>query len=423
MPDRRYRRSRRTSQYYSYGGKFNWRNLNWLKIGVTALVLAAVIFGIVMLVRVFTKKDEIVPGSVVGSPTDMTTAPVSLTPAASNTPLPGTSEAYPLDLSQSSTLVVSQEKNINQPAIHGNEMIFSAGTGSLKLPLLRKLYLYDLEAGTETMLAESNVKDGELYDTLINENYIIWLDTNQSGTNQIYSYKRYPEEDEEQIRLLRECGFAMPKLRLFGDYLIWTEQNAEKEERLYMVYLLTGENVALPSYTESILGQESTYAVSAPDIHGNVVIWAAPDETQSDAQRVMGEKSTIFVCDLDQLINDDYSPEPWHAGMYVHEPITNGKAWAWIDRNKGPDASLWVKYGDEVTKVSTHTTSYCFGDGMLVYAKEKTIWVYFYETGMYGRITPPDEPGILPIATGRKVVWYDKSGESDYDQLKIVYIP
>lgn len=421
---RSYKHNRRTARYYGQKQTITLQDINWVSVGIAVLVLAALVTGIVLLVRSCSNQAK--PASL-STPTDAQTAQTSPEPSFTpglSTPLPGSSEQYPLDLSQTSTLVISQEKNINMPSIFGNEMVFSAGTGSLRLPLLKKLYLYDLESGTETLVAEAQVKNGEIYDTLINENYIAWLDTNQNGTNQIYYYKRFPEEGEEPLQLVKECEYAMPKLRLYGDYLLWTEQNADKEERLYMVHLVSGENVALPSYTESIIGQESTYGVSAPDVHGNIVIWAAPDESQSEAERVMGEKSTIYVCDLDQLSDDDYQPEPWNAGMYVHEPITNGKAWAWIDRNKAPDSSLWVKYGDEVVKVSSGVTNYCFGDGMLVYGKESAVWVYFYETGMYGRITPENEPGILPIATGRKVVWFDLSEESaDKDQLKIVYVP
>lgn len=427
---------RMSATRYLRGSSMGRRSLNWVTIAITAAVALALIAGGILLFLKLRNPSNGEPALVSQTQSGATLDATPTLSSASTTPdVPaGSSEQYPLDLSQDAEKVVAPGNSINIPCIYENDMVFSAGSGSVDdTAILTKLYQYNLvNGGDAELLYESTIKNGEIFDTLINGEYVVWLDTNQDGKSQIYFLKRHDEEGLG-ISMIKECEHAMPKLRLSKDSLIFTEQyvdpdTKEREEMLYHVDLISGENVALPNYTESILGQETTYAVSAPDIYGDEVIWAAPDPSQSEEERLAGEKSVIYSCNLEQLKNDDYQPQMWSAGMYVHEPITNGKAWAWIDKNKAWDSTLWVKYQDQVINVSTEVVSYCFGDSMLVYNKDGAIWVYFYETGKYGRITKPDERGILPVATGRKVVWYDRT-ESELearggkDQLMIVYIP
>jgi hypothetical protein len=491
MPLRRnpYKLSNR--RYHSLpSGDMAARRINWAAVIGTALVFAALIVGIVLLTR-SCGKDRQVSADASPSPTLLAASPNALaTQDAQNTPPPqdGTSEARAYDLSQEATLIKSAERHINKPSIFGDELIYSAGSGSLLEPVFEKLYLFDMRTMTEQEITKVSVKDGELYEMCINTDYIVWLDTDQQGTNKLFYMRRNdtsvtdgempasiddtlgdltditpggadasanpasaspsssndpsaspstspsaspsanpsPTPDPEEIqgaRELKQSGYHMPVLRLSGDRLIFNEQDDTKAEMLWLVELINEENVGLPGYTESLEGFEDIYAISAPDIHGNEVIWAAPDPADPD-----GAKSVIYTCDLDQLSMDvNYQPTYWEAGMYVHDPLTNGKAWAWIDTNHEPVSSLYVKYGDDVIKVAESTlddvlTTYCLGDDMLVYAKGGQIWVYFYETGVYGRVTEEGETGHQPVAYGRRVVWFTDS-DDDMDQLKVVYIP
>ena len=327
----------------------------------------------------------------------------------------------PIDLSGDVKSIQSSEKRVNIPDILGNEMVYSAGTGTINLPLLKTLYLYDFETDVEQKVVGAVVKDGEIFETVFNENYIVWVDTDQSGTNMIYYIERYA--DMPTPRLIKECGFAVPKLRLSLDTLIWTEQNSIGEERLYMFDLIAFEDLAIPGFTDSIASQSSTYGVSAPGIYGTQIIWAAPDPRQTVEQRVNeGEKSVIYTCYLDMLSQDDYVPQAYEAGMYVHAPITNAQAWAWIDRNRAPDSSLYLRYADETVQIAQEVTTYSLGDDMLVFAKSGRIYAYFYQEGIYGVISPEGEMAALPVVSGRRIVWFDM-GASDKDTLKTCVIP
>ncbi len=470
MPLRRNGYSRKSSRLryrMATGGGMSARRINWVAVLGTAGVLCALIVGIVFLVRgVVIDKD--VDASLLASQT--TDTPTQTTPPPSAQPtllLDGSSEARALDMSQDATLVVSAEKNINRPAIYGDELVYSAGTGPLNEPMLTKLYLFNLKEMNETQITKVTVKNGEIYETYVNTDYIVWLDTDQQGTNKLYYIRRNDtgvadgempvideeamgeatditpgtrtnatpsnatptgatpssQDDESPERQIKESGYYMPMLRLSGDRLIWNEQDSEKTETLYMVDLITEENVALPAYTESIEDYEQTYAVSAPDIHGSEVIWSAPDRSDPD-----GKNSVIYTCNVDRLaLEEDYQPDVWKADMYVHDPLTNGRAWAWIDTNHEPITGLYIKYGDEVKLVTESTleaplTNYCLGDDMLVYAKGGHIWVYFYESETYGRVTVDGETGKQPVTYGRRVVW-STDAEEGKDQLKVVYIP
>jgi len=324
----------------------------------------------------------------------------------------GLSLANPIDLSEGIMTVKSEENNINIPDVYGHEMVYSAGTGSLLKPLLKTLYLYDLDTGTEEKVAKVKLKDGEIFETVLNADYIAWLDTDQSGKNAIYVLDR--NEENAEPKLIKECSFAVPKLRLSKDFLLWIEQNEAKEERLYVVDLVSEENASIPGFAESIERMVSTYGVSAPGIYGTEIIWAASDPNQSEEDSILnGEKSAIYYCDLERFAEDDYEPEVFCPGMYVHDPITNGEAWAWIDKNKAPDSSLYLKVGDEVTCIAKGVITYALGDDMLVFGQDGNIYAYFYNEGTYARLNRAGERGIMPVVSGKRVVWFNKSADGD----------
>lgn len=401
-------------------GDIGVENIRWSAVIVAALLLLVLLFLIIFGIRacaVRVGKDM---------PTQ-TAAPASQTPtdpavAASNQPAQsGTSMDAAIDLSGNVIEIKSAEKSINTPDVFGAEMVYSAGTGSLLKPLLKTLYLYDLETDTEKAVAKVKLKDGEIFETVLNDTYIAWLDTDQNGSNSIYVLDR--TQEGATPRLIKECTFAVPKLRLSQDYLMWIEQNEEKEERLYVVDLISEENASIPGFVESIERAMSTYGVSAPGIYGTQIIWAASDPNQSEEDSIRnGEKSAIYHCDLTMFAQDDYEPSAFCPGMYVHDPITNGDAWAWIDKNKAPDSTLYLKVGDDVREIAQGVISYALGDEMLVFGKDGDIFVYFYTTDAYARLNREGERGIMPVVSGRRVVWFNKSA-GEKDQLNYISVP
>ena len=394
-------------------------NIRWGAVILLAILIVVAMFVLVFGLRACAariNRDEPVILQPVATPTqaaeDEPVHVVEVTPEPTAAVATGASIADPIDLSEGIVSIQSQESNINTPDVFGHEMVYSAGTGSLLKPLLKTLYLYDLDSDTETKVAEVKLKDGEIFETVLNNDYIAWLDTDQSGKNAIYVLDR--NEENAQPRLIKECSFAVPKLRLSQDFLMWIEQNEEKEERLYVVDLISEENASIPGFIESIERMMSTYGVSAPGIYNTQIIWAGSDPNQSEEDSILnGEKSAIYYCDLEMFAEDDYEPGVFCPDMYVHDPITNGEAWAWIDKNKAPDSSLYLKVGDEVKCIAQGVITYALGDDMLVFGQDGGIYAYFYEENLYARLNRPGERGIMPVVSGRRVVWFNKSADGD----------
>lgn len=404
------------------------RQKQMMTIGIIAACFVLCVVLIFAAVIVFGQDSKPVqadtslpPETVIGTLeplVDIGQAKVIVTPS----PKPGQSQSTAIDLSEGAKKVKSSDANINLPGLSYGEMVYSAGTGSARLPVLENLFLYDMDEETETKLASATVKNGEIYETQVNQRWVVFVDTNQNGTNQICYIDRFrPKEDGTfEVYQLRSTKQALPKLRLYDDYLVWIEQTEEKTDDIWFFELAVGEDFAVTS-----LNDAATYGVSAPSIYGDEVIWAAPDPHQSEEERAVEEHSAIYLCQISQLAVDGYEYEYFCPEMYVHEPITNGDVWAWIDKNWAPGSSLYIKYrnGSNIIKVAEGVTGYALGDGILVYAQKSQIWAYFYEENIYAKLSDKDG-GMQPIVNGRYAAWYSLSNsENDTIVYKEVLLP
>lgn len=297
------------------------------------------------------------------------------------------------------------EKHINIPGIFDTELAFSAGTGSPG-EALTKLYLYNLDTQTEELITRSQVGYyGEIYETYINHNWIVWLDTNKGLKNHVKIMNR----GTGQVSTIRTSENGQPKLRLYGDILVWMEQVSDTVDKLYMVDLNVQEDLTLFEFSD-----KATYGVSAPWIYEGSVIWAGPGETE--------DTSGIYYLKLETdeqgLFNE---PQAYFPGTYVHEPMYNGDVFIWLDTNKSREGKLYMgRMGEEPVVIDQNITTYQLGDGIVVYAKNSSIWVYVIETGELCRLTSPGEEGMLPTVSNRTVVWYNilLSKELDRDVLR-----
>lgn len=363
-----------------------------------------------------------------------------------------------MDNSINAKQIIVEEKRINRPAVYGSELLFSAGNGSIEKPVLTTLYLFDVTTQKYTKIATTQIEDGEIFEYFISDKWIIWLDTDHKGTNIIYKLNR----QNNQISKVREVGNLRPKLSLYGDLLAWMEQIDEESDRLYLLELNSEEDIVIEEF------HQTAYALSAPYIYENTVIWVGEDPSGS------GE-SAIFRADF--TMDGNYNPEdqeqgtnasgppqhssspgstvspntpsgatptpslspsapvgPWQvlpsssendtlkvyyypAGMYVHEPMYNGEVMIWIDKNKAPDSSLYMLdlASGEVSMLQTGVTSYALGTDFVVINSNQEIWAYYYGANTLMRVSSADRASILPETQGRVVVWEDKSSSGSGD--------
>ena len=308
------------------------------------------------------------------------------------------------DISFGAKDIEFKERQINIPGIYDTEIVFSAGTGSLDNEVLTKLYLYNLDTQTEQLISSSKVGyQGEIYETYINHNWIVWIDTDKGKKNNI----RFMNRGTGQISTLISTENGQPKLRLYGDTLVWMAQESDKVDKLVMVDLNVQEDLTLFEFTD-----KATYGVSAPCIYENYITWAGPGEDE--------DTSGIYFLKLEAneqgLFNE---AEKYYPGTYVHEPLYNGDVFVWQDTNKSRYSKLYIgRFGEEPTVIAQNITTYSLGDGVVVYAKDSIIWAYVIATGETCRLTSPGESGMLPKVSKRTVVWYNLSSDSDKDVLR-----
>lgn len=320
--------------------------------------------------------------------------------------------AQVLDRTANVKTLAVDEPRINQPSIYGHEILFSAGKGSLEGSVLTNLYLFDAQTGQAKKIAESKIKDGEIYETYLSRDWIVWLDTDHKGKNVIYKMNRndYGSVKANTASIVQETANHMPKLGLYGNYLIWMEQESDTLDKLYFVDLTSDENMTIQEFNKT------NYAVSSPFIYKNTVIWADSDPNDAD-----GQNSAICSVVFDQLgtvdSQGDYVPDSdegeidiktFSTGTYVHNPICNDDIFVWIDKNNAPDSSLYYAYksGDTTPKrYWRNVTQYALGEDFLAFTSNQVIYAYYYQSDVLVQISPSGESSILPQASGKLVVW------------------
>ncbi len=371
-----------------------------------------------------------------------------------------------LDLSEGSDFMESSMLRINEPTPWGHEIIFSAGNATtIDEPVLVSLFIYNMDTKEEVEVTKTNVKFGEIYEGRMNDDWLVWLDTNQRGLNYIYEMDRRTGA----IKQVKKSGFIRPQLRLFGDNLVWVEQVAPEEDRLYLHNFNSGEPIILETY------QSTSYGTSPPSIYNDIVVWAYPhpeQENRSIIKMLDLEKAlTILSPDDNQQDKIDQPNTGSHddpdriemvvlpegseptsgseeetaydgseGGMdpfiidpqgFAIYPVTNGRAIAWLNNLNPSKATLKLKVDSEQEIIDVATDVgriFGIGDTFVVYMQNSEIILYFWEIHRYARLTPKGRAGRLSdtCVSGNVVVWYeadDPSRTKDRIRVSIIRQP
>ena len=328
------------------------------------------------------------------------------------------------------------ELRINQPSIYGHEMLFSAGTNTLEGSILTKLYLFDAIDGTVEQIAKSEIKDGEIFETYLSENWIVWVDTDHKGKNVIYKMNRVEIDGVKAntVSVVQEAENHMPRLGLYGDYLVWMEQVSDSEDKLYFVDLTSDENMAIRLF------ESTNYAVSTPYIYKNTVLWADqdPENPDKNASAIyslvfedLGESDTLDEegqsdestdnVEPDEGNSGEMEPQVFSTGTYVHKPICNDDIYVWIDKNNAPDSTLYYAYkSGALPPVSfwKNVTQYSVGEDFIAFVSNQIVYAYYYKSDILIQVSENGSSAILPQAFGTLIVWEDKTSTSGSDVFK-----
>ena len=325
-----------------------------------------------------------------------------------------------LDLSSLRTEVESSMRQLNEPTSWGEEVLYSAGdASSIDGPVLTRLFLYNSKTHEEKEVAASNIRFGEIYEGRLSDSWIVWLDTNQSGTNNIYALNR----STGKIIGINSTSLNRPQISLWGDFLVWSGQKEQHKDEMHVFDLATGRSVRVESF------DNPTFGTSSPAVYGNLLVWAYPHPNDpmgasviktldlttlnlhSEVTEVVETPSVSEETERYEMVNNLAIQTIDPDGFAIY-PATNGKAVAWLDSLNPAQATLRLTLdkGETIVTVAEGVGRFFgLGDDFIVYTQQGRIKIYFWETSRFATLTKEDEQGKLaelPVS-GRTIIWYD----------------
>jgi hypothetical protein len=325
-----------------------------------------------------------------------------------------------LDLSGLRADIESGMRQINEPTAWGDEVLYSAGdASSIDGPVLTRLFLYDSNTHEEVEIAISNVRFGEIYEGRISDSWIVWLDTNQSGTNHIYALNR---TTGKSIRI-NSTSMNRPQISLWDDFLVWTGQKEDKKDEMHVFNLATGRSVKVEDF------DNPTFGTSSPAVHSNLLVWAYPHPDDPSGRSVI-KTLDLTTLNLDSQMTDasqsapsmedaaqgetifDIDIQSIDPGDFAIYPSTNGEAIAWLNSLNPAHATLKLTLdkGKTIMTVAEGVGRFFgIGEDFVVYTQQGRIMIYFWNAGRFATLTKEGEQGKLaelPVS-GRTIIWYD----------------
>lgn len=358
-------------------------------------------------------EQEVTPEVIVEAPQQEVISFVQPALAAPEIPV----ELPILDLSGIRQRISTQMRQINEPVVYGNYVLYSAGNAtSIDGPVLTRLMLYSIDTGEEIEIATSQIRFGEIYEGRINSSWIVWLDTNQMGTNHIYAMNR---ETGEVIPVSRDSK-NRPQLALWGDYLVWTGQVESGLDNMYLFRLSSGEIIQIESF------DNPTFGTASPSISGGLLVWGYPHDTNPDEKGLIRfldlnnkdpfaqETETFQMPTAEQ--NLDEAPDLGVTEIYTETfavyPVTNGNAIAYLTHLNPAKASLklTLDQGNSAITVAENVGRFFgLGNDFIVYTQQGHIKIFFWDRKQYADLTVSGEPAKLSEHTASEdsIVWFD----------------
>lgn len=109
----------------------------------------------------------------------------------------------------------------------------------------------------------------------------------------------------------------------------------------------------------------SGYGASMPYFENGKLIWAGEDSTRARC-------SSINYISLNETSIGELYP-----GVYVHDPETNGKYYAWLDGPHGPSAKLYVWDGSGTPVAAAEgVVEFGIAENFVAYGKDEAVWIY-----------------------------------------------
>jgi len=289
--------------------------------------------------------------------------------------------------------------NINDPFMNGKEIVFSTSSAKEDVNKFDLLEIYNTGSGESKEVSGIEVKYDNILSPKITDDFILWIDSNVDGGGRICAYDR---KTKKQF-LVKEYAFAVPKISIYGDLIVFMQQAGDNLDRLYMYDLRTRESVAVDTFSDL------PAVISAADISKTDMVYAVPYKTGDMI------KSKIYTYSL-----SDGKKNELDFDRYVYEPKTDGKNIVFTTTNGGPRCDLyWSKAGQTPELIEKDVLNYEIGDGFVAFTRDEAIYVYIFDTGKTARISSEKSRGLLSSVNRNAVCWYDVTGGyRDIDVVK-----
>ena len=336
-----------------------------------------------------------IKGESVGAPEPTPTETVAATPTPEPTPIAKD------DMSASAQILNIQYRNINDPFVFGDEVVFTTGAKLQSQPDIDRIAVYNLTTDTTTEMPRIELKYASLFEPKMNEKYIVYLDCKSQYGGNVCGYNR----ETSEMFVMREYLFGKPKVSLVGDYAVWMQQTSQARDKLYLYHMPTQESVAIEVFVNT------PFSVSAAHMNEENIVYVQPEgENFLLDGSSASTNAEVVVMPLED--GGDKQITRFLTGTYVYDPMISGDYIVFMDGNADYDSQLLycTKQGDTYSEPQVITSgilNYAVGDNYVVYTKDNVIYIYYFEDGSTGRLSTDTSRCMLATANGKDVVWYD----------------
>jgi len=339
-------------------------------------------------------------------------APFAPTPTAAPTPRP-TATPNPMDgfdAAEAETEVVfdasSNYRWFGDPYMFGGRMVFSAGKLVDSKAELIDLYFYEPGARAATK-ADIALQHAHFMYPKFNARWLVYLDAQLNGGGALMALD-LADPAAEPV-LIKEVYTGQPEPMLDGDCVAWTERTGTRMDKLFVCDLNSLETTVVHMFSNNSYGQ------SLPCFYGGTLIWADVDSSGSgDAE----DTSVIYSMTMGSPSISTYS-----AGVYVHDPETNGVYTAWLDAHHAPETGLYYsKAGGRPVKIASGVVEFGMADSFIAYCRDEAIYAYRFDNGQTYRISAEYEKTQFLGVSDSCVIWMDVTSR-ERDIIKFSRLP
>lgn len=274
----------------------------------------------------------------------------------------------------------------NEPYIDDERIIFTTRYEDKSVYELDTVVLYDIASGSYRILENVEKKYDNLLSPVLSGNTAVWLDSMLGGGGRLVGYDLTTNEQF----LIKDYGYALPKLSVSGDLLAFMQWAGTETQRLYVYNLRTREPVTVKVYAHN------PYGNSAASISERDLVWSeyGPDGS-AELKRI------VFSGDGSHYENYD-------LGMNVYEPKTNGRDIVFTTQRTATSGALMLSTnGGEPVRIADHVTNYGIGENFVAYTKENRVFVCFTNEQNAFSLTSEISKALLSSVDGSWLTFYD----------------